>query len=105
MNGKLGQMEAGTSSFTTLYSAPPTVDHAVVNITVCNTNNSEANIFIALAMTLAPNTADFIEYSYPIPARGHLERTALVLSKGENILIRSDSPGVVCRAHGFEKGA
>jgi hypothetical protein len=104
MNGKLGQAEAGTSSFVTLYAAPATLDHAVANVLVCNTNNTEVQVRIAVAMTLAPNTADFIEYDYPLPARGHLERTALVLSPGENILIYASAPGVVCRAHGFEKG-
>lgn len=105
MNGRLGKAEAGNASFVTLYAAPPEIAHAVANVLVVNTNNVEATITIAIAQTTAPNTNEFIEYNYPLPPNGHLERSALVISPGEIILVYANMTGVVCRAHGFEKGA
>ena len=105
MNGRLGKIEAGNASYATLYAAPAGIAHAVANVLVVNTNNVEAQITIAIAQTTAPNTSDYVDFQYSLPPNGHLERSALVLSPGEIILVYANMGGVVCRAHGFEKGA
>ena len=104
MSGRLGKVEAGNGSFTTLYAVPAGADVATVNVLVANTNTTTAKITIAISTSTTPAAQDFISYNYDVPGNGILERTALVLSPGEIILVSSNNAGMICRAHGYQKG-
>jgi hypothetical protein len=104
MSGRLGKVEAGNGSFTTLYAVPAGAALATVNILVTNTNNVNRHITIAISTTTTPGSADFISYNFDIPPYGVVERTALVLSPGEVVLVSSNGAGMICRAHGYQKG-
>lgn len=105
MNGRLGKVEAGVLNFVPLYTPGVGVNHSVVNVLVCNTNSTEVAITIAISTMVSPSPNDYIESAYALPANGHLERTALVISGDESVLVYASGPGVICRAHGFEKSA
>ncbi len=104
MSGRLGKVEAGNGSFTTLYAVPSSADVATCNVLVSNTNTTSAKITIAISTSTTPAATDYISYNYDIPPNGVLERTALVLSPGEIVLVSSNSAGMICRAHGYQKG-
>ena len=104
MSGRLGKVQAGNGSFTTLYAVPASAALATVNVLVCNTNSSAVNVSIAIATSTTPGSSDYIAYNYEIPPNGVLERTALVMSGGEILLVSANAAGVVCRAHGYQKG-
>lgn len=104
MSGRLGKVEAGNGSFTTLYAVPSGASVTTANVLVTNTNSTTAKITIAISTSTTPSSTDYISYNFDIPPYGVLERTALVLSTGEIILVSSNSAGMICRAHGYQKG-
>lgn len=85
----------------TVYTVPGG-STATVNINVVNRNTTTAVINMAIAS--GPRTdADYIEFQTALIANGVLERTGLVLSGAETVLVSTDLAGVSVRVHGFEE--
>jgi len=76
--------------------------YATLNINVANRNATAVKIRLAVAATAIPAAAEWIEYDVSIPANGVLERTAIVVPNGQNIVAYSDTAGVSVNVWGFE---
>ena len=102
MSGKLGAVVPAANTDTTVYTVP--VDKvASINVTIVNRGNTSAIVNLAIAAGATPANADFIEFGVEIPLNGILERTGLVASAGELVVVRASTADCSVRVHGFEK--
>lgn len=101
-SGKLGVAAPAANTHTTVYTVPAATV-ATVNIALINRGTADAVVDVALAATATPSNAEFIEYGVKIPAKGVLERTAIVAGAGERVVVRSSTADCSVRVHGFEE--
>ena len=102
-NGLLGKIITVANSNVTVYTAPSAVQYATVNINATNIGAEVAKLRIAITLTTTPTNTDYIEYDTEIAANGGvLERTCLILSPNEKIIVRSDKATVAIRVNGLE---
>lgn len=101
-SGRLGVAAPTANTFTTLYTAPAD-QVATVNIAVLNRGQAAARVIVAASLTDAPELAEYIE-DCEVPGRGGvLERTAVVLSAGERVVVHAAAADFSVRVHGFEE--
>lgn len=101
-NKKLGTAAPAAATNTTVYTVP-TAKSVVANMNVCNTTATPITINIAISATAAPTTGEYIEYGVSIPANGVLERTALIMEAGENVVVYASTVGLAVRIYGIEE--
>lgn len=90
-------------TFTTVYTVPAGKVSSL-NVNVANRGAVGARVDVAIATSATPSNADYIEFGVTIPAGGGiLERSALVASAGERIVVRSSTADCTVRVHGFEE--
>lgn len=109
-SGRLGKALLAAITDTKLYTVPNgTVTTAT--LTLCNTSAAPVAVRVAVATAAAPTPADFIEYDVVLGVVGApggssvIERTGIVLSAGESVVVRAGAAGVAARLHGFEEVA
>jgi len=102
-SGILGQAALSATTNTTVYTVPAST-HAVVNINVLNKNaTTAAAVRIALSSTGTPGASEWIEYDVAVPKTAVIERTALSLNAGKNIVVYTDSSDVAVSVYGIEQ--
>lgn len=99
--GRLGAADLAAATDTTLYTCPADT-FAVTSINVVNRGNAAIAVRIAVADLDTPTDAEFIEYDVEILAKGVLERTGIVVSSGQKLVIRSSAVNVSAVAFGIE---
>jgi hypothetical protein len=103
-SGRLGKAALVGGNDTTIYTAPAaTITTATVSL--CNRGPGDAQVRVAVSAAAAPLSDDYIEYDVTLQPGGVLERTGVVCSTGERIIVRSTTNNVSARAHGFEEAA
>lgn len=109
-SGRFGKALLAANTDTALYTAPAG-KVATATLSLCNTSAAPVAVRVAVATAAAPTPADFIEYDVVLGVVGSpggssvLERTGIVLSAGESVVVRAGAAGVVARLHGFEEVA
>ena len=103
-SGKFGNAVLTAATWSVLYTVP-TGMVSTANINVCNRSESIARVRIAIAAGIMPGNAECIEYDALLNAHGVLERTGIVCSAGEKIVVWADAANVSVRVHGFEEPA
>ena len=102
-SGKLGSAALAADTNTILYTVPEG-SVSTLNINVVNRGGAPAKVSIAISINLIPELEDYIEYQAGVPANGGvLERSAIVLSEGERVIIHSSTGDCSARIHGFEE--
>jgi hypothetical protein len=102
-SGILGQSALAATTNTTVYTVPAST-HAVVNVSILNRSGSAAaTIRLALSATGSPGNAEWIEYDVSIPKNGILERTAISLNAGKNIVAYTDGTDMSVSVYGIEQ--
>jgi hypothetical protein len=100
---KLGAQTLTAATYTTVYTVP-SGKVSSININVVNRGAVPARVDVALATSGTPTDADYIEFGATIPANGGiLERSALAVSAGERVVVRSTTDDCTVRVHGFEE--
>lgn len=103
-NGVLGKTMSTANTEVTPYTVPVTAEFATVSINLVNKGTVEAKVKIAIGTSLTAGAADYIEFGGIIPPNGGiLERTCIVCSQNENIIVEADSNDVAIRVYGLEK--
>lgn len=74
-----------------------------VSVFFCNLNATAVKVRLAIADLGTPTPGEWIEYDATIEPNDVLERTGIVLSPGEKVVVRSDTSDVSVRIHGFEE--
>ncbi len=103
-NGLLGKAMSSISTDVLVYTVPAAANFATVSVNMTNTGIEDAKVRLALTTASTPGMADYVEYEAIIPASGgSLERSCMVLSPGEKIMVWSDKSTVAIRAYGLEE--
>ena len=102
-SGILGQSALGASSNTTVYTVPAST-HAVVNVSILNRSSSTAStVRLAISATGSPGNAEWIEYGVSVPKAAVLERTAISLNAGKNVVAYASGSDVSVSVYGIEQ--
>lgn len=103
MSGLLNAIECTQNTNRVLYTCP-TGRQASLNMNVCNRNSNDTvriRIAIVYGGISTLNDEYFIEYNTPLHPSGVLERTAIVLTEGQSIIVYSDKNNVGSQAWGI----
>lgn len=101
-SGRLGVSALVANTDTTVYTVP-TGKLASCNVALVNRGTVDAVCSIAFSTTAAPNVSEYVEFNVVVPAGGILERTAILASAGERVVIRANVGTVSARVHGYEE--
>lgn len=102
--GKLGAMRVSTANTVSTVYTVPTGKYATININCVNAGTAPTNVTIGIGIGTTISEADIIEYKTVLESGGVLERTGIVCSSGEKVLVKTATSGtVVVRVHGFEQ--
>ena len=99
--GRLGVADLTGDVLATLYTCPDDT-FAVTSVSFCNRGNSAVSVRLAVADLDAPVNAEYLEYDVELLAKGVLERTGIVLSSGQKLVVRSSGSNISAVAFGIE---
>jgi len=99
--GKLGSADLAANTNTTAYTVPAST-FAVVTVSMCNRSTTQRSIRVALADADTPTSDEWIEFDTSLVGNGTLERTGIVLSAGQRIVVFSNSIDVAAVVYGLE---
>jgi hypothetical protein len=102
--GRLGASDVSATTLTTVYTCPADT-YAVVAVNICNRGSSSAAIRVAVADADTPNAGEYIEYDVDVFAKNVLERTGLVLSAGQRVVVYSSTANISAVVVGIETAA
>lgn len=98
---KLGSTAPVAVTNTTVYTVPTGMS-ATMNISICNGGPASAKVRVSIGPTV-PTNVDFIEYDSTIVSSGVLERTGIIASAGESVVVYTDVATISVRVHGVEE--
>jgi hypothetical protein len=101
-SGKLGAIAPAATTNTVAYNVP-VGKVATFNVSICNTTANAITFRLAIAATGTPTSAEWIEYGIDLVGYGTFERTALVATAAENVVVYASALGLSVRVHGFEQ--
>lgn len=92
-SGKLAAVDLSANTPTVIYSVPGnTVTSFTINM--CNRNEENALIRLALTTGVTLTDADYIEYDTTLLAKNVLERSGLILHAGQSVMAQSNKSSV-----------
>ncbi len=100
-SGRFGKASLAADTATDLYTVPPG-KVATCTINICNISAVEIKVRLAVRVG-ALAAGDYLEYDTRIPANGVLERSHIVLSPGETVVVSASGVGANVRVYGFEE--
>jgi hypothetical protein len=103
-DGRLGTAILPEDVWVKVYTVPAQM-LATVNVNICNRHAGEAQISIAFSMTDTVTDGDIYEFQTPVGGRQVIERTAITMSTGERVFVKSNVGNGTVRVHGFEDPA
>lgn len=103
MSGLLGKAALVADTNTVLYTVPADTV-TTLSVLVVNKASDEVKVCVAVGVGSSPLDEDYIEFDVSLPQNGVLERTSIVCSSGEQIILRANSSGCSVRVNGFEQG-
>lgn len=106
-NGRLARSLISTANTNTLVYTVPSGVYAPLNISLVNSNGMPvlARVAITTQTGNTPLSSEYIEFSVSVPGiNGVLERTAVVCSAGEKIIVwASVANAITVRVTGYEE--
>lgn len=102
--GKLGANDVSATTNTTVYTCPADT-YAVVSVNICNRGANASTIRIAIADSDTPGAAEYIEYDTEVFSKNVIERTGLVLSASQRIVVYSTQASISAVVVGIETAA
>lgn len=102
--GRLGASNVSATTNTTVYTCPADT-YAVVAVNICNRGTSASALRIAIADADTPTAAEYIEYDSSVFANNVLERTGIVLSAGQRVVVYSSQADISAVVVGIETSA
>ena len=100
-SGRLGVADLSATTNTTIYTVPASV-FSVVNVNLCNRTAASITVRIAVAASASPANSEYIEYGTTIPANGVLERTGIVMSTTNQLVVYASAVGISATIFGVE---
>ena len=103
-SGRLGANDVAAATYTTVYTCPADT-FAVVSINFLNRGNASCFVRLAVADASTPTAGEFMEYDTELTAKSVLERTGLVLSAGQLLVVYSNIANISAVTFGIETAA
>lgn len=102
--GRLGVADLTSSVNTTVYTAPANVLYVELDVLVLNSNAADRNVTLYVTNNAgSPSTTERVEAGVVVPANGgSFERSSLILSPSESIVINPSGAGLTARIQGKE---
>ena len=102
--GVLGKAMSVAGQNTSVYTVPGDARFATASVCLVNLDSVEATVRLSIGTAATPGDADFIEYDAKIPPNGGvLERSCIVCSPNEQVIVKSTNSRVACRVYGLEQ--
>ena len=104
-NGVLGTGLSSANSNVAIYTVPASgVQFATISLTMVNTGTVPAKVKLAISTSLNPSLDQYIEFGAELAANGGvLERTCIMCSPGEKIVVNANTSDVAVRVFGMEQ--
>jgi hypothetical protein len=102
--GRLAAADVSGATLTTVYECPADT-YAVVSISICNRGADSSDISLAIADNATPTNGEYIEFETGLLSKNILERTGIVLSATQKIVILSSQASVSAVVVGIETAA
>ena len=103
-NGLLGKAVSVANGNTKVYTVPSDVQFATVSVCLVNRGAANSTARIAICSTDTPTNSEYVEFGVVLEANGGaLERTCLILSPGERVIVYADSANLSIRVQGLEQ--
>ena len=99
--GRLNAIVIPATTDTPVYTVPSGY-YTVCNVSIVNRNSSAVSIKVAMSASTSPSIEEYIEYNTTIIPNGVFERTGLVLSQNQVIIVTSDTANLSCVVYGSE---
>lgn len=104
-SGRLGVAAPLANTDTTVYEVPA-AKRASCNVAIVNRGAADATCKVAFAMAATPLLAEYVEYNIIVPGNGGVfERTAVVASATEKVVVNCSTADCSVRVHGYEEAA
>lgn len=101
--GRLGVADLPATTNTVVYTAPSNILYSEVSVLILNNNAADLTLTMYVSTSVDPSTTERIENGVTIPAAGgSFERTNLILSPGEKIVINPSGADLTARVQGKE---
>ena len=100
-NGRLGIADLSANTNTTVYTVPA-ANFAVITLSMCNRSATQRSIRVAVAGADTPTSGEYIEYDTSLVRHCTLERTGIVVSAGQKIVVHANSVDVSAVVYGLE---
>ena len=93
--GRLNGVDLTTTAATSVYTCPVTT-FSVVSVSICNRSATAVTVRLALTTSSAtPALTDYLEYDASLSANGILERTGIVMTAGNQLVVTAGTGNVV----------
>ena len=93
--GRLNGVDLTTTAATSVYTCPVTT-FSVVSVSICNRSATAVTVRLALTTSSAtPALTDYLEYDASLSANGVLERTGIVMTAGNQLVVTAGTGNVV----------
>ena len=93
--GRLNGVDLTNTSATSVYTCP-SATFSVVSVSICNRSATAVTIRLALTVTgSTPATTDYLEYDSSLSANGVLERTGIVMTAGNQLVVTAGTGNAV----------
>ena len=93
--GRLSGVDITTTAATSVYTCPATT-FSVVSVSICNRSATAVTVRLALTTTgSTPATTDYLEYDASLSANGVLERTGIVMTAANQLVVTSGTGNVL----------
>ena len=93
--GRLNGVDLTTTSATSVYTCPVTT-FSVVSVSICNRTATAVTIRLALTVSgSTPANTDYLEYDASLSANGVLERTGIVMTAGNQLVVTAGTGNAV----------
>jgi len=99
--GRLNAIVIPATTDTAVYTVPSGY-YTVCNVNIVNRNAAAVSIRVAMASSITPGIEEWIEYGTTVIPNGVFERTGLVLSQNQVIVVYSDTANLSCVVYGIE---
>jgi hypothetical protein len=93
--GRLNGVDITTTNATSVYTCP-TATFSVVSVSICNRSATAVTVRLALTVSgSTPATTDYLEYDASLSANGVLERTGIVMTAANQLVVTAGTGNVV----------
>lgn len=100
-SGTLGQSAPVAVTNTTVYTVPAATV-ATFNVNITNRGTDNVTVRLAIASAATPTNSEYLEFDAVIASGGVLERTGIMASAGERVVVYASNANTSVNVYGYE---